>query len=98
MRIFVVAAGLIAFAPQGLGAAQPAGDSSTQTRASQGAQETTVGTVTGEKVVCRSDKEIGSRVKARKVCMTPAQWAVRTAEQRQYIEQRQAQRTISTSD
>lgn len=73
----------------------PARDSSTHARASQGAEEETIGTATGEKVICRRDKEIGSRVKARRVCMTESQWAVRNTEERTFLEQRQAQRTVS---
>lgn len=76
-------------------AAGPATPPVSQARASDSSKDQTVGTVTGEKVICRRDKEIGSRVKASRVCMTAAQWATRAAEQRQYIEQRQAQRTRS---
>lgn len=96
MRTMFIVVGLIALPSQGLVATPPAGESSTLSRASEGAQETTIGTATGEKVVCRRDKEIGSRVKARKVCMTPAQWAEKVAAERQFVEQRQAQRTISS--
>jgi hypothetical protein len=67
----------------------------TAVRASDGAKDQTLGTATGEKVICRSDKEIGSRVKAKRICMTAKQWAEKTAEERQFIEQRQAQRTYS---
>jgi hypothetical protein len=67
-------------------------------RASDGSQDQTIGTATGEKVICRSDKEIGSRVKSKRVCMTSKQWAEKAAEERQFVEQRQAQRTISDNN
>lgn len=95
MRPMVFAAGLAVLVGQPAIAGQSATGNTTQARASQGAEEETVGTATGEKVICRRDKEIGSRVKARRVCMTEAQWAVKTAEERGFIEQRQAQRTVS---
>lgn len=95
MRFFVIAASLAVLAAPAVQANASMAQSSSQVRASDSAQDETVGTVTGEKVICRRDKEIGSRVKARKVCMTEAQWAVKTAEERAYLEQRQAQRTAS---
>lgn len=82
----------------GLLAAPAAPPATTTARASQGAQDQTIGTATGEKVICRSDKEIGSRVKAKRVCMTAKQWAEKTAEERQFVEQRQAQRTASDNN
>lgn len=66
-----------------------------QARAADGAKEQVLGTSTGEKVICRTDKEIGSRVKAKRICMTAKAWAEKAAEERQFIEQRQAQRTAS---
>lgn len=64
-------------------------------RASDSSSDQVVQTVTDEKVVCRRDKEIGSRVRARTVCMTAKQWAAKAAEERVYLETRQAQRTLS---
>lgn len=95
MRSLLFAATLVVAIGHPALASQPASDSSTQARASQGAQEETVDTATGEKVVCRRDKEIGSRVKARRICMTESQWAQRNTEERTFLEQRQAQRTVS---
>lgn len=97
MRSILFAATMIALTGTPALANQPVNDSSTLARASQGAEEETVGTATGEKVVCRRDKQVGSRVNARRVCMTPAQWAARSAEERAYVEQRQAQRTVSSN-
>ena len=82
-------------------AAQPAlanpatAPETTMARASQGSQDQTLGTASGEKVICRSDKDIGSRVRAKRICMTSKQWAEKAAEERQFVEQRQAQRTIT---
>lgn len=70
----------------------------TNARASIGSQDQTVGTATGEKVICRSDKEIGSRVRAKRICMTAKAWAEKAAEERQFVEQRQAQRTYTDND
>lgn len=70
----------------------------TNARASAGSQDEAVATATGEKVICRSDKEIGSRVKAKRICMTSKQWAEKAAEERQFVEQRQAQRTLQRND
>lgn len=70
----------------------------TNARASIGSQDQTVGTATGEKVICRSDKEIGSRVRAKRICMTAKAWAEKAAEERQFVEQRQAQRTFTNTD
>ncbi len=64
-------------------------------RASASSSEEVIETATAEKVICRRDKEIGSRVKARRVCMTAKQWAEKASEERTYLEQRQAQRTLS---
>lgn len=96
MRI-LISAGVLSVCLAAHPALATAGDPATTTiaRASEGSQEQTVGTVTGEKVICRSDKEIGSRVKSKRVCMTAKQWAEKTAEERQFIEQRQAQRTVA---
>ena len=87
---------LAAFASGSAGYATPAADPAvSQTRASVGAQDQVVDTASGEKVICRSDKEVGSRVRAKRVCMTTKQWAQKTAEERQFLEQRQAQRTVA---
>lgn len=95
MRSILFTAAAIALATCPAFASQPVNDGSTMARASQGEQVETLGTATGEKVICRRDKEIGSRVNARRVCMTGSQWAAKAAEERRFVEQRQAQRTIS---
>lgn len=49
----------------------------------------------GEKVVCRKNKVIGSRLAAKTVCKTLAQWEVEKRESRQAIEKGQNQRTVT---
>jgi hypothetical protein len=49
-------------------------------------------------VVCRSESETGSRLKARKVCMTKSQWAAKRREERQTVEQAQAARATNGAD
>ena len=46
-----------------------------------------------EKVICKRFKITGSRVAAKKVCRTKAEWDYEEAMNRQLVEQRQAQRT-----
>ncbi|PZT90627.1 MAG: hypothetical protein DI637_03340 [Citromicrobium sp.] len=48
-----------------------------------------------EKVVCRRDKVIGSRMTAKRVCKTARQWEIERMEQRQTVERGQNQRTLS---
>lgn len=69
----------------------PSNPSNTTARASEGSQEEVIGTGTDDKVVCRRDKTIGSRINAKRICMTARDWAKKTAEERQYVEQRQQQ-------
>lgn len=71
----------------------PSSPESSSARASEGSKQQTHVTDTGERVICRTDKEIGSRVRAKRICMTAKQWAEKTAEERQFVEQRQAQRS-----
>ena len=85
-------------AAQPVFANQTPSGSTSLARASEGSRDETVGTTTGEKVICRSDKEIGSRVRAKRICMTSKQWAEKAAEERQFVEQRQAQRTFTKND
>ena len=48
-----------------------------------------------EKVICRRDKVIGSRLAAKSICKTQAEWDHEQREQRQTIERGQQQRTYS---
>lgn len=50
-----------------------------------------------EKIICRKDKAVGSRVTAKRVCMTAQQWEAQRMDDRQRLEQGQAQRTYSNS-
>lgn len=95
MRSALFLAGVLAFGSQPSMAAQAAGETTGPVRASETASDTAVGTVTGEKVICRRHKETGSRVRSKKICMTAAQWTLQAAEERRLLEQRQAQRTTS---
>lgn len=63
-------------------------------RASDGGVEQVV-TIADEKVVCRREKAVGSRVTAKRVCMTAQQWETKRMEDRRQIEQGQAQRTFT---
>lgn len=67
----------------------------TNQRASAASGDETIVTATEEKVICRTDKETGSRVRARRVCMTAKQWSTKLAEERRFVEQGQAQRTFT---
>lgn len=96
MRYLLSTAVLSAFLAGQAALANPVPAPATSTaRASEGSHDQVHGTASGEKVICRRDKEIGSRVKAKRICMTAQQWAAKTAEERQFVEQRQAQRTYS---
>lgn len=95
MRISIAVALAACLAAQPVLANPASSSAASVARASEGSQDQTIGTATGEKVICRSDKEIGSRVKSKRVCMTSKQWAEKAAEERQFVEQRQAQRTVA---
>ena len=43
-------------------------------------------------IICRSEGEIGSRLKSRRVCMTKSEWAALRREQRIAVEQAQTAR------
>lgn len=92
MRLFctAVVAGLL-LSSVSAAATPPMESGTSMARASQGSEEEVINTVTDEKVICRRDKAIGSRVNARRVCMTAKDWAKKTAEERQFVEQRQQQ-------
>ena len=51
----------------------------------------------GQRVICRKEEVVGSRLKAKKVCKTQAQWEYEQKEQRQTVEKGQQQRTLSNS-
>ena len=76
-------------------AREPLVPQSSQSRASHDGTEEIVNTATNEKVICRRDKTIGSRLKAERICLTREQWAVRLREERTKLEQGQAQRTLT---
>ena len=48
-----------------------------------------------DRVICRSTKVIGSRMKTAKVCMTAKQWEADQMEQRRTVEKGQNQRTLA---
>ncbi len=48
-----------------------------------------------DRVICRSTKVIGSRLKPAKVCMTAKQWEADRMEQRRTVEKGQNQRTTT---
>ena len=48
-----------------------------------------------EKVICKRDKVIGSRVKAERVCKTAQEWEWEKRSQREMVERGQNQRTVS---
>lgn len=90
-RIKTIIAMGIVFAPLPAAANPPADPGSTMARASEGSKDEVINTATDEKVICRRDKAIGSRVNAKRICMTARDWAKKTAEERQFVEQRQQQ-------
>lgn len=70
---------------------QPKDHGATQTvKASQAEKNEAVETANG-KVICRHQRETGSRLASKRVCMTEAQWANTTRDQRQEVEKIQAQ-------
>lgn len=50
-----------------------------------------------EKVICRTIKVIGSRLKGERMCKTATEWARDRTEQRNVVEKGQNQRTLSGS-
>ena len=48
-----------------------------------------------DKLICKRDKVSGSRLSARKVCMTAAEWERQRIEDRQAVEKIQTNRTKS---
>ncbi|MGN3975070.1 hypothetical protein [Tsuneonella sp. SYSU-LHT278] len=48
-----------------------------------------------EKVICRTIKVIGSRLKGERMCKTATEWARDRTEQRNAVEKGQNQRTLS---
>ena len=93
-RLTVIALGIAMVASYAVAAEPPARQRS-QSRASEGASEEVVDTATHEKVICRRDKTIGSRLRAERICLTREQWAVRLHEERTKLEQGQAQRAYT---
>ena len=47
------------------------------------------------KIICRREKVIGSRLQSKRICATPAQWAQMRADQRERTEQIQKDRPIT---
>jgi hypothetical protein len=47
----------------------------------------------GDKVICRTMEEIGSRLSSKRVCLTRSQWRDQQATQRQNLEKAQRIRT-----
>ena len=47
------------------------------------------------RLICKREKAVGSRLASKKVCATAAQWAQMRADDRQAVERAQAQRTKS---
>jgi len=45
------------------------------------------------RIVCEKQKELGSRVATKKICMTAAEWEIRRREDRQALEKAQVNRT-----
>lgn len=78
-------------------AATPASADKTQNNVPEGQTITTVTPEAGAKraadeVVCVRQQEVGSRLKARKVCKTRAEWEAEKREQRQAVDKAQAAR------
>ena len=57
-------------------------------------EELTVGS-NKEKVICKRDKVVGSRLKAERICKTAQEWQRERQLQREYVERGQNQRTAS---
>lgn len=91
MKIALFALAAIA----GMTAAAPVG---AQVPGGGGVPETVnAGAPSQDKVICRSTKVIGSRMKTAKVCMTAKQWETEQMEQRRTVEKGQNQRTLAGS-
>ncbi len=45
-------------------------------------------------IVCRSEAEVGSRLRTHRICVTRAQWAEHVRQERQYVEKAQTNRTF----
>ena len=50
-----------------------------------------------DRIICQREEEIGSRLKAKKVCMTQAEWARYEAEHRQDVDDMQRQANTRSS-
>ena len=50
-----------------------------------------------DKILCQREEEIGSRLKAKKVCMTTAEWARFEAQHRQDVDDMQRQANTRSS-
>ncbi|RJX68057.1 hypothetical protein D6858_09020 [Tsuneonella suprasediminis] len=78
-------------------AATPANADKAQNTVPEGQEVTTVTPEAGAKraaseVVCVRQQEVGSRLKAQKVCKTRAEWDAQKREQRQAVDKAQAAR------
>jgi Ni/Co efflux regulator RcnB len=67
-----------------------------QDQQQQGQQQQTRKAADLNEVVCEKEEETGSRLGAKRVCMTRSQWAEQRRVERQEIDKAQTQRTIST--
>ena len=93
---FVAPIALLALLPAALTAGPPrASEVTNQARASQGVETSEV-TIDDEKVVCRRDRIIGSRLTTKRMCLTEAQWARKDAETRETVEKIQNARWKSS--
>jgi hypothetical protein len=62
--------------------------------ASGGATAETPVETADDPVICRREIETGSRLQARRICMTRSQWEEQRRQQRQAIERAQVQRPM----
>ncbi|QSB44545.1 hypothetical protein IDJ81_14835 [Tsuneonella flava] len=86
-----------AFLVMAVAAVTPAGADKAQDTSSQDQETVTVtpdakAKESANEVVCVRQQEIGSRLKARKVCKTRAEWEAEKREQRQAVDKAQASR------
>lgn len=86
----IVAAALLVLA--GTGGASPAIE--TATPAAPAPLRADAQQAKNDPLICQSDKEIGSRIKRRKVCMPKSEWDRQRQENRQLIDRAQVQRGI----
>lgn len=63
-------------------------------KVSSSTEELTVGS-NKEKVICRRDKVVGSRLKSERICKTAQEWQRERQLQREHVERGQNQRTAS---